>query len=105
MSTVDDNDEDDHDSDWLWRAIPLCVHVMLMSPRWAGSSASDSAADDGADVVLPAVQWSRTRLPRRTTEERGSTVKYGADEETEEDATTPVHDTLTASSTSDKLLQ
>ena len=59
---------------------------MLMPP------ASDSAPD-GEDAVLLAVHVSNTRSPRPTTDERGSTVKYGADEDA--DATTPVSSSST----------
>jgi len=45
------------------------------------TSSAASEAGRPADAVELAAQWSDTVSPRRTTDERGSSVKYGADDE------------------------
>ena len=53
------------------------------------TSPAASEAGRPADAVELAAQWSDRVSPRRTTDERGSSVKYGADEDAA--AAAPVH--------------
>jgi len=52
------------------------------------TSSVDSEAVRPADAVELAAQRSDTLSPRRTTDDRGSSVKYGADDDA---AAAPVH--------------
>jgi len=75
ISTLDD--DDGGDGDWWSSVTPLCIQVTVTSPRPAGGPAVPQSGGD--DVVQLAAQYSVTAAPRRATDERGSIVKYGAD--------------------------
>ena len=77
LDDVTDVGEEDAE-DRLLSVIPSSVHVILTSSGGSDTEAGPAAWADAA-FELVAVQYSVTSSPRRTTDERGSRVKYGAD--------------------------